>query len=94
MLFSNVVEGVRGDIVLLDGLVQRACSVTLNWRCQLTGDHCDSLRLKKGVWGRRRPIRARDKVQEFRELVHPFSFAPFREHVMGKMMYVVFLPFV
>ena len=51
----------------------------------------------EGSWevgSTRRPIRARDKVQEFRELVYTFSFAPCPEHVMSEMIYAVLRPLV
>ena len=80
-----------------DGWAQHACAVKFMWRCQLTGDHwhCESFHREKwGVRSTRRPIHARDKVQEFRELVYTFSFAPCREHVMREMIYVVLRPLV
>ena len=46
-------------------------------------------RVVGGSWSTQQPIRARDKVQEFRELVYTFSFAPCREHVMREIMNVV-----
>jgi hypothetical protein len=42
-----------------------------------------------GGWSTQQPIRARDNLQEFRELVYTFSFAPCREHVMREMINVV-----
>ena len=54
----------------------------------------NAMRVVGGVRSTRRPIRARDKVQEFRKLVYTFSFAPCREHVMSEMIYVVLLPLV
>lgn len=49
------------------------------------------------MWGRgstRWPIRALDKVQEFRQQVYSFSFAPCREHVLSELTSVVVRPLV